>query len=125
MPWKARAETRQMTPLGTRLAASEGVIAVGGGVSKLIESAAKPGDEALPLQPGDSGRSDAGPADFGQAGYSALAQEGREPFPLCAGLRRYRSSGRLSFHPRKCIMRTEERRVGKGVVSTCRTRGFT
>src|SRR3546814_3885770 len=35
----------------------EGVIAVGGGVSKLIESAAKPGDEAIPPQTGDSGRS--------------------------------------------------------------------
>jgi hypothetical protein len=49
------------------------MIAVGGGVRELIESTTELGDEALPFQPGDGGRSDASPADFGQAGDAALA----------------------------------------------------
>lgn len=59
-------------------------IAVRGGVGELIESAAEPGHEALPFQPGNSGCGDAGPADFYQAGDAALAQEGYELFPLGA-----------------------------------------
>jgi hypothetical protein len=51
------------------------MIALRGGVRELMESAAELGDEALPLQPGDGGRSDAGPADFGQAGNAALTQK--------------------------------------------------
>ena len=62
------------------------MIAVRGGVRELIEPAAELGDEALPFQPGDGGGGDAGPADFGQAGDTALAQEVGELFPLGAGL---------------------------------------
>ena len=52
----------------------KGMIAIGGGVRELIESAAELGDEALPFQSGDGGGGDAGPADFGEAGNTALAQ---------------------------------------------------
>jgi len=62
------------------------MIALRGGVRELIESAAELGDEALPLQPGDGGRSDAGPADFGQAGNAALTQKRGELLPLGSGL---------------------------------------
>ena len=62
------------------------MIALRGGIGELIKSAAKPGDEALPFQPGDGGRSHAGPADFREARHTALAQKRRELFPLGAGL---------------------------------------
>ena len=79
-------------------------ITVGGGVCELIEPAAEPGDGALPLESGDSSCCDAGPADFGEAGNTVLAQKRSELLPLGARLCRYISSDRLSFHPRKCIM---------------------
>ncbi len=62
------------------------VIAVGGGVRELIVTAAEPGDDALPFQPGNGGGGDTGPADFGQAGDAMLAQKRGELFPLGAGL---------------------------------------
>ena len=43
-----------------------------GSVRELIKSAAELGDEALPFQSGDGGRSNAGAANFGQAGDAML-----------------------------------------------------
>jgi hypothetical protein len=81
------------------------MITVRGGVCELIEPAAEPGHGALPLESGDRSCCDAGPADFGEAGNTVLAQKRSELFPLGARLGRYSSWGRSSFHPRKCIMR--------------------
>jgi hypothetical protein len=68
--WKARTGdyTNDAPPLPRQ------GIAVGGGVRELIESTPELSDEALTLHPGDGGRSDARPADFGWAGDDALAE---------------------------------------------------
>jgi hypothetical protein len=74
-------------PLGHALGGfGKTMVAVRSGVGELIEPAAEPSDKALPFQPGNGGRRDAGPTDFGQAGDAVLAQEGCELFPLRAWL---------------------------------------